>query len=110
MQNLKGRNHPSLATPLYAEDIDESFCIIDIRDPEDYALCHIKGSHQLHNPYDVYAFIKENAPQKCALVCYSGHSASILGSELVEEGLSNVYYYDDDFESLQGSKVQLVKK
>lgn len=110
MQNLKGRNHLSLATPLYANDIDESFCIIDMRYPEDYALCHIKGSFQLHNPYDIYAFIKQNASKKCVLVCYSGHSASILGSELVEEGLENVYFYDDDFESLRYAKIELVIK
>lgn len=56
---FKGKNNPSLANPLYAEDLDESFCIIDIRYPEDYALCHIKDSLQLNNPYDVYAHIKK---------------------------------------------------
>ncbi|WP_334095968.1 CDP-glycerol glycerophosphotransferase family protein, partial [Helicobacter typhlonius] len=60
---FKGKNNPSLANPLYAEDLDESFCIIDIRYPEDYALCHIKDSLQLNNPYDVYAHIKKNPNQ-----------------------------------------------
>lgn len=61
---FKGKNNPSLANPLYAEDLDESFCIIDIRYPEDYALCHIKDSLQLNNPYDVYAHIKKKSKPK----------------------------------------------
>ncbi|CUU39169.1 MULTISPECIES: rhodanese-like domain-containing protein [Helicobacter] len=107
---FKGKNNPSLANPLYAEDLDESFCIIDIRYPEDYALCHIKDSLQLNNPYDVYAHIKKNPNQKYALVCYSGHTASILGSELVEEGLENIYYYDDEFSTLANAHIQLISK
>jgi len=108
--DFKGKNNLSLATPIYADDIDESFCIIDIRDPLDYEICHIKGSYQLNNPFDVYMFIKQNSHKKCALVCYSGHNASIMGSELVDEGLENIYFYDDVFESLESAKVQLVKK
>ena len=104
----KGKNNPSLATPLYAQDLDESFCIIDIRYPEDYALCHIKDSLHLNNPYDVYTFIKKNPHQKYALVCYSGHTASILGTELVEEGLENIYYYDDEFSTLENASFQLI--
>ncbi|AWK61061.1 hypothetical protein HCN_0201 [Helicobacter cinaedi PAGU611] len=105
---LKGKNNMSLATPLYAKDLDENYCIIDIRYPEDYALCHIKGSLQLNNPYDVYAHIKKNKDKKCVLVCYSGHTASILGTELVQEGLENVYFYDDEFSSLAQAKIQLI--
>ncbi|RDU59724.1 rhodanese-like domain-containing protein [Helicobacter marmotae] len=107
---LKGKNNLSLATPLYAKDLDESFCIIDMRYVEDYTLCHIKDSHHLNNPYDIYAFIKNNPSKKCALVCYSGHTASILGTELVQEGLENVYFYDDDFSSLASANVQLITK
>ncbi len=105
---LKGKNNMSLAKPLYAKDLDESYCIIDIRYPEDYALCHIKDSLQLNNPYDVYAHIKKNKDKKCVLVCYSGHTASILGTELVQEGLENVYFYDDEFSSLAQAKIQLI--
>lgn len=108
MQELKGKNNLSLATPVYAKDLDESYCIIDIRYPEDYAARHIKHSHQLNNPYDVYAFIKTHPQDKCVLVCYSGHTASILGTELVQEGLENVYFYDDDFSTLEGAKVELI--
>lgn len=107
---LKGKNNMSLATPLYAKDLDESYCIIDIRYPEDYALCHIKDSLQLNNPYDIYAHIKKNQNKKCVLVCYSGHTASILGTELVQEGLENVYFYDDEFSSLVQANLQLIAK
>lgn len=106
--DLKGRNNLSLATPIYANELDSSYCIIDMRYPEDYMLCHIKNSHQLNNPYDIYQFIKQNANKKCVLVCYSGHSASILGTELRQEGLENVYFYDDEFSTLANANIELV--
>lgn len=109
-QSLQGKNNQSLATPVYAKDLDTSYCIIDIRYPEDYERCHIKDSHQLNNPYDIYALIKKNPDKKCVLVCYSGHTASILGSELVEEGLENVYFYDDEFSTLNQANIQLISK
>ncbi len=107
---LQGKNNLSLATPLYAKDLDESFCIIDMRYEEDYKLCHIKDSYHLNNPYDIYFFIKNNPDKKCVLVCYSGHTASILGTELIGEGLENVYFYDDEFSTLTNTKLQLIAK
>lgn len=105
---FKGKNNKSLATPVYAKDLDSSFCIIDMRYPEDCMLCHIKDSIQLNNPYDIYAHIKKNQDKKCVLVCYSGHMASILGTELVQEGLENVYFYDDEFSTLCHADVKLI--
>lgn len=110
MQELKGRNNKSLATPVYADTIDSDMLFIDIRDEEDYAKTHILDSINLPNPFDVYQFIKSHSDKKCVLVCYSGHTASIMGSELVQEGLENVYFYDDKFSTLQDSKLILESK
>ena len=107
---MQGKNHESLAHPLYAQDLNESFCVIDMRYPEDYAKIHIKDSHNLNNPYDIYEFIRHRPHQKYVLVCYSGHLASILGNELVEEGLENIYFYDDEFSTLQNANIQLITK
>ena len=107
---LKGKNNLSLATPIYATDLDESFCIIDMRYPEDYEICHIHNSHQLNNPYDIYALAKKHPDKKCVLVCYSGHMASILGTELVQEGLENIYFYDDEFATLENANIQHITK
>ncbi len=107
---LKGKNNLSLATPIYANDLDDSFCIIDMRYEEDYMLCHIKDSHRLNNPYDIYAFIKKNPDKKYVLICYSGHMASILGTELIEEGLENIYFYDDEFSTLSNANIKLIMK
>ncbi|TLD81534.1 rhodanese-like domain-containing protein [Helicobacter sp. MIT 05-5293] len=109
-ENLKGKNNLSLASPLYAKDLDESFCVIDMRYPQDYEMIHIKDSLNLNNPYDIYEHIKRHPQKKCVLVCYSGHMASILGSELVEEGLENVYFYDDEFHTLENAPIQLIAK
>lgn len=106
---MQGKNHLSLATPLYAEDLDESFCIIDMRYEEDCNV-YVKDSKQLNNPYDIYHFIKKNPDKKCVLVCYSGHMASILGTELKEAGLENVYFYDDDFSTLANANLKLITK
>lgn len=107
---LKGKNNKSLATPIYAQDLDESFCIIDIRYAEDFETCHIQDSQNLNNPYDVYRLIKKNPDKKCVLICYSGHTASIMGTELVNEGLENVYFYDDEFATLEHSSLKLICK
>lgn len=109
-ENLKGKNNLSLASPIYAEDLDKNFCVIDIRYPQDYEAIHIKDSLNLNNPYDIYEYIKRHPQQKYVLVCYSGHLASILGSELVEEGLENIYFYDDEFHTLENAPIQLITK
>lgn len=67
-ENLKGKNNLSLASPLYAKDLDESFCVIDMRYPQDYEMIHIKDSLNLNNPYDIYEHIKHH-PQKNVCLC-----------------------------------------
>ena len=95
---FKGKNNPSLANPIYAPDLTTmEFDIIDIRDESDYAYAHIKNSQHFNNAQDVYNYAQKHKDKNILLVCYSGHTASVFGSHLVEAGCENIYYFDDYF-------------
>ena len=95
---FKGKNNPSLANPIYAPDLTTmEFDIIDIRDESDYAYAHIKNSQHFNNAQDVYNYAQKHKDKNILLVCYSGHTASVLGSHLVEAGCEHIYYFDDYF-------------
>lgn len=98
VMQLKGKNNLSLATPIYVNDLEnQKFLIVDIRDEEDFKAAHIKDSIHLTSAQDVYQYAKSHQDEKILLVCYSGHTASVLGTHLIEAGCKNIYYFDDYF-------------
>lgn len=101
MDSMQGKNNLSLATPIYASDMadfmQDSHIVIDIRDESDYSHGHIRDSKHFSNAQEVYAFCQKNTNTKVLLVCYSGHTAANLGTALVQNGCSNIYFFDDYF-------------
>ncbi|MGI0406804.1 rhodanese-like domain-containing protein [Helicobacter himalayensis] len=99
--SLKGKNNPSLANPIYPQDIAQGrlseFKVFDIRDKSDYESAHIRESRNFSNAQDIYQYALQNKNVKILLVCYSGHTASVVGTRLVEAGCENIYYFDDYF-------------
>lgn len=102
-KKLLGKHNKSYAYPVYLEDFNpQDFVIIDIRHPEDFAYRHLKNALNIIDINEIAKLAQENPDKKILLHCYSGHTASIYGSELVNIGLENVYYMDEnimDFES-----------
>lgn len=100
--------HESLARPIFAQDIQNLLThlpdlqIIDIRESCDYARSRFPAAHNIPMP-DFATLSNEilrNPSTPYLLYCYSGYTASVYGSYLVEMGADNVYFFDESFEIL----------
>ena len=72
--------------------------VVDIRDPQSFAMGHIAGSQHIDN-YTVADFIRQadlDAP--LLVVCYHGNSSQSAASYFVQQGFTDVYSVDGGFE------------
>lgn len=72
--------------------------VVDIRDPQSFALGHITGSQHIDN-YSVADFIRQadlDAP--LLVVCYHGNSSQSAAAYFVQQGFTDVYSVDGGFE------------
>jgi len=77
---------------------DSGAQVVDIRDPQSYAMGHISGSRHIDN-YSVADFIRDadmDAP--LVVVCYHGNSSQSAAAYFVQQGFSEVYSLDGGFE------------
>ncbi len=93
-----GKNYKSLAKAKYKEDLaeileNEEWICVDIRMPEDYRRGHLKGARNITTQEELQGILEQN--KKILINCYLGHSASLLGSDLVEAGYTNIYFLDE---------------
>ncbi len=72
--------------------------VVDIRDPQSFALGHISGSQHLdnHSLADFIARADLDAP--LIVACYHGNSSQGAAAYLVGQGFSEVYSLDGGFE------------
>lgn len=96
-----GKNHQSLAKAIFKEDLNtiilsKEWIIVDIRMPLDFMEGHLKGAINLTTQEELQTLLKNNANKKILLNCYSGHTVSLLGSDLVQNGYTNVYFLDEE--------------
>ena len=82
-----------------AADKLNAFAVVDIRDPQSFAVGHMPGALHLSN--DNFAeFLTSTAKNKPVLVvCYHGVSSQQAASVIAEQGFSDVYSMDGGFES-----------
>lgn len=72
--------------------------MVDIRDPQTYALSHISGSQHLDN-HSISDFIRgADLDAPLVVVCYHGNSSQSAAAYLVSQGFSDVYSLDGGFE------------
>ena len=72
--------------------------VVDIRDPQSFAMGHVSGSRHIDN-YSVADFIREADLDAPLLVfCYHGNSSQSAAAYLVGQGFSEVYSLDGGFE------------
>ncbi|AMS15665.1 thiosulfate sulfurtransferase [Pseudomonas chlororaphis] len=77
---------------------EQGAVVVDIRDPQTFALNHISGSLHLDN-HSISDFIRNadlDAP--LVVVCYHGNSSQSAAAYLISQGFSNVYSLDGGFE------------
>ena len=93
-----GKNYKSLAKAIYKEDLkdileNEEWICVDIRMPEDFRRGHLRGARNITTKEELQEVL--NQDKKILINCYLGHSASLLGTDLVEAGYLNIYYLDE---------------
>lgn len=72
--------------------------VVDIRDPQSFAMGHIAGARHIDN-YSVADFIRAadlDAP--LLVVCYHGNSSQSAAAYFVQQGFTDVYSVDGGFE------------
>jgi thiosulfate sulfurtransferase len=76
----------------------EGAVVVDIRDPQTFALNHITDSTHLDN-HSLHGFITAaDLDKPVVVVCYHGNSSQSAAAYLVSQGFSDVYSMDGGFE------------
>ncbi|WP_137888948.1 thiosulfate sulfurtransferase GlpE [Pseudomonas sp. 2FE] len=77
---------------------EQGAVVVDIRDPQSFALGHISGSRHLDN-HSLHDFIaKADLDKPLIVTCYHGNSSQSAAAYLVNQGFSEVYSLDGGFE------------
>lgn len=77
--------------------------VVDVRDPQSYALGHISGSLHLDNQ-SLHDFITQADLDTPLIVsCYHGNSSQSAAAYLVHQGFSEVYSLDGGFDGWRAS-------
>lgn len=86
-------------SPVQAQELrQQGAVVVDIRDPQSFALCHISGSRHLDN-HSLHDFIAgADLDQPLLVVCYHGNSSQSAAAYLVGQGFSEVYSLDGGIE------------
>jgi len=84
--------------PEQAQALREQGAVVDVRDPQTFALNHISGARHLDN-HNIADFIRAadlDAPT--VVCCYHGNSSQSAAAYLISQGFSDVYSLDGGFE------------
>jgi thiosulfate sulfurtransferase len=72
--------------------------VVDIRDPQSFALGHISGSHHLDNHSLADFIAKADLDKPLIVSCYHGNSSQGAAAYLAHQGFAEVYSLDGGFE------------
>lgn len=77
--------------------------VVDIRDPQSFAMGHISGSLHLDN-HSLHDFIsKADLDAPLIVSCYHGNSSQSAAAYLAHQGFSEVYSLDGGFDGWRAS-------
>ena len=100
-KEIYGKRYKSLAKAIFKENLEEilgnpKWILVDIRYLEDFERGHLQGAINILDGNTLENLIKENADKNILLNCYSGHTVSLLSSDLVQSGFKNIYFLDEE--------------
>ncbi|GAB3392819.1 thiosulfate sulfurtransferase GlpE [Azotobacter armeniacus] len=72
--------------------------VVDIRDPQSYALSHIAGARHLDNHSLADFMAQADFEQPLIVACYHGNSSQGAAAYLAQQGFAEVYSLDGGFE------------
>lgn len=88
----------SLATKIDLKTCNfNDFLVIDIRSRGYFLISHVKNAINIESLQRITFIAQENPDKKILLYCHSGATAADFGDKLIEQGLKNIYYIDDNY-------------
>ncbi|MFH0255532.1 thiosulfate sulfurtransferase GlpE [Vibrio rumoiensis] len=89
--------------------INQSAVLLDIRDPQSFAVAHAEHAKHLTNDTIVALMEELEFDQPLLVMCYHGISSQGAAQYLVNQGFEEVYSVDGGFEAWQRSGLPMVK-
>ncbi|OEF26119.1 thiosulfate sulfurtransferase GlpE [Vibrio rumoiensis] len=86
-----------------------SAVLLDIRDPQSFAVAHAEQAKHLTNDTIVTLMEEVEFDQPVLVMCYHGISSQGAAQYLVNQGYEEVYSVDGGFEAWQRSDLPMVK-
>ncbi|MGE8362285.1 thiosulfate sulfurtransferase GlpE [Pseudomonas sp.] len=77
---------------------EQGAVVVDIRDPQSFALGHIANSQHLDNHSLVDFIAKADLDAPLIVSCYHGNSSQSAAAYLIGQGFTEVYSLDGGFE------------
>ncbi|KAB0321532.1 thiosulfate sulfurtransferase GlpE [Vibrio diabolicus] len=83
--------------------------LVDIRDPQSFAVAHAEAAYHLTND-TIVAFMDEvEFEQPILVMCYHGISSQGAAQYLVNQGFEQVYSVDGGFEAWHRAELPIVR-
>ena len=89
--------------------MSQSAVLLDIRDPQSFAVAHAEQAKHLTNDTIVALMEELEFDQPLLVMCYHGISSQGAAQYLVNQGFEDVYSVDGGFEAWQRSGLPMVK-
>ncbi|WP_105903006.1 thiosulfate sulfurtransferase GlpE [Vibrio gangliei] len=88
---------------------EKNAVLLDIRDPQSFAVAHAQEAKHLTNDTIVALMEEIEFDQPVLVMCYHGISSQGAAQYLVNQGFEEVYSVDGGFEAWQRSDLPVIK-
>ncbi|MDA0120526.1 thiosulfate sulfurtransferase GlpE [Vibrio sp. T11.5] len=82
-------------------------CLVDIRDPQSFAVAHPQTAFHLTNDTMVQFMDEAEFEQPVLVMCYHGISSQGAAQYLINQGFEQVYSVDGGFEAWQRAELPM---
>ncbi|MDY7219253.1 thiosulfate sulfurtransferase GlpE [Denitrificimonas sp. JX-1] len=89
---------------------DEGAVMVDIRDPESFAIAHPTGAIHLDNHSLAQFIAQADLDAPTIVICYHGHSSQSAAAYLHSQDFTKLYSMDGGFEAWQQVFPQLTQR
>ncbi|WP_318451542.1 thiosulfate sulfurtransferase GlpE [Photobacterium leiognathi] len=91
------------------QQADSQAVLVDIRDPQSFALAHPEQAFHLTNDTMVSWMDEVDFEQPVIVMCYHGISSQGAAQYLINQGYENVYSLDGGFEAWRRAALPMIQ-
>lgn len=91
------------------QQTDSQAVLVDIRDPQSFALAHPEQAYHLTNDTMVSWIDQVDFEQPVIVMCYHGISSQGAAQYLINQGYENVYSLDGGFEGWRRAALPVIE-